>query len=337
MPNTSEKSAKAIRAAAKSSSARTGGHGGKQPAKRQIPWLTIGAVAVIVALIGALAIYLVPKYQEKADAEKFTPTAEKKDPSTEISGVVKKDYPAGLHVRPTQRVAYEQAPPMGGPHDASWANCTGVVYPKAIRTENAVHSLEHGAIWIAYNPDRVDAESIDTLKRKVEGKPAMLMSPYPGLDSPIALQAWGHQLKLDSADDKRVNEFITALHLNQYTYPEVGADCANPTFDTQNPPPFDPAPPGPDAVPIDGKGLTPDVSEMGGGLGGLGGGMPGGIPGLPGMPGVPGGLPGQSIPGGLGPAVPGGAGQSLPGAPAQSLPGAPAQSLPGGALPPGQG
>ncbi|RDI42636.1 DUF3105 domain-containing protein [Nocardia mexicana] len=308
MPNTSAKSAKAIRAAAKYSPAGKSA-GGKRP-KRQIPWLAIGAAAVIIALIGALAVYLVPKYQEKAEAEKFTPTADKKDPSTEISGVTKKDYPAGLHVRPGQRVAYDQSPPMGGPHDASWANCTGVVYPKPIRTENAVHSLEHGAVWIAYDPDRIDGAAADTLKRKVQGQPAMLMSPYPGLDSPIALQAWGHQLKLDSADDKRIGQFIAALRLNQYSYPEVGADCANPTFDTDNPPPFDATPPGPDAVPIDGRGLTPDLSETTGGL-------PGGIPGLPGMPGVPGGLPGQALPGGAmpGAALPGGVmpGDALPG------------------------
>ncbi|MBF6172396.1 DUF3105 domain-containing protein [Nocardia blacklockiae] len=305
MPNTSAKSAEAIRAAAKTSSDRKGPGRGKLPATRRIPWLTVAAVAVIVALIGALAVYLVPKYQAKADAEKFTPTAENKDPSAQISGVVTKDYPAGLHVGPTQRVAYEQSPPMGGPHDASWANCTGVVYSKPIRTENAVHSLEHGAIWIAYNPDKLDGSAVDTLKEKVQGKPAMLMSPYPGIDPPIALQAWGHQLRLDSADDKRVGEFVTALRLNQYTYPEVGADCANPTFDTENPPPFDPAPPGPDAVPIDGKGLSPDVSELGGGMSG---GIPG-IPGLPGMPGVPGGLPGQAVPGGSTPGLPQGQGR----------------------------
>ncbi|MBF6334231.1 DUF3105 domain-containing protein [Nocardia transvalensis] len=294
MPNTSAKSAKAIRAAAKSSRTRKAGGGkpsGKKPVGSLIPWSVIGAGVVIVGLIAALAVYLVPKYQEKADAEKFTPSAEKKDPSTEIPGVVKKDYPAGLHVQAPQRVAYDMSPPMGGPHDQSWAACTGVVYTKPIRTENAVHSLEHGAVWIAYNPDKLDGAAVDRLKQRVQNKPAMLMSPYPGLDSPIALQSWGHQLKLDSADDKRIGRFISALQLNQYTYPEVGASCDNPTFSADNPPPFDPTPPGPDATPMDGKGLTPDVTEGGG----IPGGIPG-IPGLPGMPGVPGGAPGQSAP-----------------------------------------
>ncbi|GAA5068265.1 DUF3105 domain-containing protein [Nocardia callitridis] len=287
----SAESGKAAKAAAKSTSTgkRKGPTKSKLPGSgaennRQFPWLIVGAVVVVVALIGALAFSLVPKYREKADLEQFTPSAERQDPSEQIDGVVKREYPAGLHTSPTQRVAYDQTPPFGGPHDASWATCTGTVYPTAIRTENAVHSLEHGAVWIAYNPDKVDAAGIATLREKVEGKPYTLMSPYPAMDTAISLQSWGHQLKVDSVDDQRINQFITALRLNNYAYPEVGADCSTIAFDTDNPPPFDPTPPGPDAVPMDGKGLARDQSETGGGLPGVPG-----VPGIPGVPGMPGG------------------------------------------------
>ncbi|WP_227998788.1 DUF3105 domain-containing protein [Nocardia australiensis] len=316
MPSpTSAKSAKTVKAAGKSSSSRQ--RGGKNPLqkKRQVPWLAIGAVVVVLALVGVLAYSLVPKYIDKADLEKFTPSAEKKDPSDQIEGVTKKDYPAGLHVTEPQRVAYDQSPPFGGPHDQAWANCTGVVYSKPIRLENAVHSLEHGAVWVTYNPDKVDSAGIDSLKQKVEGKQQTMMSPYPGLPSAISLQSWGHELKLDNVDDKRVNQFLTALRGNPYAYPEVGASCSNPSFDANNPLPYDPTPPGPDAVPMDGKGLQPDLSELGGGSG-----LPGGMPGLPGgMPGLPGGMPG--LPGGL-PGVPGV--PSLPGAGGIELPTQPA-------------
>ncbi|KAA0018063.1 DUF3105 domain-containing protein [Antrihabitans cavernicola] len=283
---TGAKSAKAIKAATRKSSTSSRGKG--LPKGRQIPWMTVGAVVVVLALIGLLAYNLVPKYHDQAEAQKFTPSDTNKDPSSGIDGVVKVDYPAGIHVGPTQRVAYDKSPPFGGPHDATWATCTGNVYPKAIRTENAVHSLEHGAIWIAYNPDKVDAAGVDTLKKKVDGQAYTLMSPYPGLDKAISLQSWGHQLKLDSPDDKRIGEFIAALRLNKNTYPEVGASCSTipgqGSFDTNNPPPFDATPPGPDAVPMDGKGIAPDAAEQGGAAaGGLPGGMPGGLPG--GLPG----------------------------------------------------
>ncbi|WP_306356385.1 MULTISPECIES: DUF3105 domain-containing protein [unclassified Nocardia] len=286
MPSrTSAKSAKAIKAASKSStSPRKGGKSGKLPTKRNIPWPTIGAAVVIIALVGALAAYLVPKYHAQEEL---------KNPSAYIDGVAKKDYPAGQHVSSAQRVAYDQAPPFGGPHDSSWAACTGVVYDKAIRTENAVHSLEHGAVWITYNPDSVDAGTIDTLKAKVDGQPYMLMSPYPGLEAPISLQAWGHQLKVDKVDDARVDRFIKDLRLNENTYPEVGASCANPTFDTVNPPAFDPTPPGPNAVDMNGKGATQgsmtDPTELGGGLQGIPG-----LEGLEGLSGLPEGI--ENIP-----------------------------------------
>jgi hypothetical protein len=182
----------------------------------------------------------------------FTPTETDQDPSTRIPGVVTETYSAGLHVMPTERVAYDHSPPFGGRHDGYWAACNGVVYPTAVRTENMVHSLEHGTVWIAYDPARISGAALDSLKARVEDKPYTMMSPYPGLDKPISLQSWGHQLKVDTAGDARIDQFVTALRGNEYTYPEVGASCdalGAGLFDPDAPPPFDPSPPGSDAAP----------------------------------------------------------------------------------------
>ncbi|MFH5231571.1 DUF3105 domain-containing protein [Antrihabitans spumae] len=276
---TGAKSAKAIKAATKRKKV-AGAKGKGLPKSREIPWMLIGAVTVIVALVGLLAWNLIPKYQERADADKYAPSETNKDPSTGIDGVKVEPYKAGLHITAPQRVAYNQTPPFGGPHDNAWATCTGVVYPTAIRTENAVHSLEHGTVWITYNPDEVSGDALDELASRVDNKPYMMMSPYPGQDSPISLQAWGHQLKLDNADDRRIPQFIAALRANSYNAPEPNGSCATipDAFDPDNPPPFDPSPPGPDAVPFDGAGLTPDATETGG------------QPGLPQLP------PGMELP-----------------------------------------
>lgn len=277
--STGAKSAKAIQAASK----KNPGAGKKMAGRREVPWLTIGAVVAVLALIGVLAYNLVPKYQEQAEAEKYTPSDSNHDPSADIDGVVKVDYPAGLHVSANQRVAYDQSPPFGGPHDVAWATCTGVVYTDAIRSENAVHALEHGAVWITYNPDKLSAGDVDTLAAKVDGEPYSMMSPYPGLDTAVSVQSWGHQLKVDSADDKRIGHFIAALRQNKHTHPEVGASCATipGSFDPANPPPFDPTPLGSDAVPMSGAGLTQDTSEMPGSVPGGLGGVPGGAPAEP--------------------------------------------------------
>jgi len=165
------------------------------------------------------------------------------------------DYRGGTHADPGQRVAYDRHPPLGGAHDEVWASCNGVVYDRAVRTENMVHALEHGAVWIAYDPDGLDEAAVTALAERVEGQPYLMLSPYPGMDTPISVQSWGHQLKLDSPDDERIDQFVQALRANPYTTPEPGAPCdIDPrAFDPTNPPPFDPSEPGPDAMPVNGN------------------------------------------------------------------------------------
>ncbi|MCH5644360.1 MULTISPECIES: DUF3105 domain-containing protein [unclassified Gordonia (in: high G+C Gram-positive bacteria)] len=255
---------------------------GKSPSGG-IDWMMVGAVVVVVALVAGLAIYLVPRFLDKRAEEEaariapetiseFVPTPANPDPSDKIEGIVKRYYPAATHTE--KRVAYDQSPPFGGPHDAIWATCTGIVYPNPIRSENAVHALEHGSVWITYNPDTISSGDLDYLKNLVRGEQYLFMSPYPGLSTPLSLQSWGHQLKLDSAKDPRVNQFITALRRNPMTnvyrenpqasaYPEVQATCGpTPGFDPSNPPPADQGPPGPDAFPMDGKPAAPVTQPM---------------------------------------------------------------------------
>ncbi|MBN9737720.1 MULTISPECIES: DUF3105 domain-containing protein [unclassified Pseudonocardia] len=211
--------------------------------QRQIPWGTVAAVVVIVALAAGFIGY--PLLQRGQNAQ-WTPSEENRDPSLAIEGIVSQEYPGLQHVLGFQSVAYTHSPPFGGAHDGFWAACNGVVYPQPVRSENLVHSLEHGAIWITYNPDQVDEAALGSLRQRVEGQPYTVMSPYPGLDSPISLQSWGHQLKLTDAEDERIDQFIRSLRTNRFTHPEVGASCdalGAQGFDQDNPPPFAPIPP----------------------------------------------------------------------------------------------
>ncbi len=57
-----------------------------------------------------------------------------------------------------------------------------------------------------------------------------MLSPYVGLDSPVSLQSWGHQLKVDSVDDPRIEQFADFLTRNPDEHPEVGASCERPEF-----------------------------------------------------------------------------------------------------------
>jgi hypothetical protein len=223
--------------------------------KKPKPWGTVGVVLALVALAVVVFGYAIMKI---SDAKAWKPSDSNKDPSDNIPGIVKIEYKQGQHVDANQRVAYDHSPPFGGPHDNVWANCTGFVYPKPVRNENMVHMIEHGAVWIAYNPDTVKGGDLDKLRNRVSGQDFIAMSPYPNLDKPISLQSWGHQLKVDNPDDERIDQFIKSLKRNNFTFPEPGAACdTTDGFDPNNPPPFDASPPPANAVKMDGKGSTP--------------------------------------------------------------------------------
>lgn len=186
-------------------------------------------------------------------SSEFTPSEDDRDPSKKIDGVVVTEYDA-VHAELGQRVAYTKAPPDGGRHAPEWANCNGTTYSEPVRNEEMVHALEHGAVWIAYDESAITGDDLDALVDRVDGTPYLMLSPYPDLDAPISLQAWGHQLKLAEPGDPRIDQFIEALRANEYTAPEPGAPCdtQNTGFDVTNPPAFEPGPPGPDAAPVDG-------------------------------------------------------------------------------------
>jgi hypothetical protein len=84
--------------------------------------------------------------------------------------------------------------------------------------------MEHGAVWVTYDADAVSDEELTTLKSKLPAT-YMLLSPYEGLDSPIVLSAWDHQLKIDSADDPRIEQFFTEYWRSQNA-PEPNAVCS---------------------------------------------------------------------------------------------------------------
>lgn len=128
-------------------------------------------------------------------------------------------FAANVHVSGV--VNYAQSPPVGGEHAASWQNCG--IYSEPIRSELAVHSLEHGAVWVTYRPD-LPADQVDQLRGLVRGRSYTLLSPYPDLDVPVAASAWGVQLKVDSAGDERLPQFIAKYRQGAQT-PEPGAAC----------------------------------------------------------------------------------------------------------------
>jgi hypothetical protein len=118
-------------------------------------------------------------------------------------------------------VDYPQTPPVGGPHNPIWQNCG--FYSKPLRNEYAVHSMEHGAVWITYSPD-LPKDQVETLRDIAHRNSYVLVSPYSDLPSQVVASAWGKQLHLNSADDPRLEQFVRAYQQGPQN-PEPGAPC----------------------------------------------------------------------------------------------------------------
>ncbi|MFM9441629.1 DUF3105 domain-containing protein [Streptomyces acidiscabies] len=173
--------------------------------------LTISASAAIVLALVAGGAWLVNDANEKEAAQAAPVSGEK----------TWKDLKQN-HVEGT--VKYPMIPPVGGDHNGVWQNCDAQVYTQQLQNENAVHSLEHGAVWVTYNTKAAEAD-VKSLTEKVKKTSYTMMSPYDAQSSPITLSAWGHQLNVTEASDPRVNEFFDKYVQGAQT-PEPGAACS---------------------------------------------------------------------------------------------------------------
>ncbi|MGW0839152.1 DUF3105 domain-containing protein [Streptomyces sp. NPDC002787] len=185
--------------------------------------LTIGASVLIVAGLAVGGTVLI---RSQSDDSSSTASDSKATGKWETGSDGVKTWSTKLtqnHV--TKTVKYPMEPPVGGDHNPVWQNCNGDVYDKAIKNENAVHSLEHGAVWVTYNSKASEAD-VKALAEKVKKTPYTLMSPVEDQKDPIMLSAWGHQRTVTSATDPNLDKFFETYVQGEQT-PEPGAACTN--------------------------------------------------------------------------------------------------------------
>jgi len=175
--------------------------------------LVISGVAVVAAILIGVTVSVVLGEQNRQNALEEAAAAP-------IEGVVETTGLEATHV--TGTVDYEQTPPVGGNHSGTWANCG--IYTAPTVDEEAVHSLEHGAVWITYDP-ALPADQLKVLTDLAQGEPYVLLSPYEGVPSPVVATAWGLQLELDDAGDPRLEQFVVKYQQGEQTL-EPGAPCS---------------------------------------------------------------------------------------------------------------
>ena len=180
---------------------RSRGRTARPPERGRSPWLIIVIVlAVVVVAVAAVSLTRRQSGDLSSKVQTFSNLAR-----DHVSGTVK----------------YPQVPPVGGQHNPVWLNCG--IYDQPVPNENAVHSMEHGAAWITYQPDLPPAD-LEQLYSLVRGKSYVILSPYPGLPARVVASAWGVQLRADSVADPLLAQFI-AKYANGPQTPEPGAAC----------------------------------------------------------------------------------------------------------------
>ncbi|MFJ1970919.1 DUF3105 domain-containing protein [Streptomyces sp. NPDC087903] len=191
----------------------------EQAAERRRRLLTVAASVVVVAGLVVGGVFVVRSQKDDstaADAKTAGHFVTGKDGVKTWKGTLGR-----THV--TKTVTYPTEPPVGGDHNQVWMNCNGDVYTKALNNMNAVHSLEHGAVWVTYT-DKASKADVDALAAKVKKTPYTLMSPDDKQTDPIMLTAWGHQRTVSSASDANVDTFFEQFVQGKQT-PEPGAAC----------------------------------------------------------------------------------------------------------------
>lgn len=132
-----------------------------------------------------------------------------------------KTYAATTNDVVESEVDYKRTPPTNDAHAPLWQNCG--FYTEPVRDENAVHSLDHGVVWITYRPDLPQSQ-VETL-RSYSDEEYVIVSPYPGQPAPVIATAWRNQLRLQEATDRRLGKFVQQFRISQ-TAPLSGNGCS---------------------------------------------------------------------------------------------------------------
>jgi Protein of unknown function (DUF3105) len=122
------------------------------------------------------------------------------------------------HIQQGQSVVYNSNPPSSGPHYGSWANFRE--YAQPVDDRYLVHSLEHGAVLIAYKCEGAAcAPLLAGLRAVRDSIPAdptcdpslrvrVILAPRPENDVPVEASAWGATYRADCLDPASLRQFV---------------------------------------------------------------------------------------------------------------------------------
>jgi hypothetical protein len=159
------------------------------PARASRRWLWVGAAAVVAAVAVGVFVY------RAAVAE---PGVSLPDQGNRHVQTLNEPIPP-----------YNSEPPTSGPHlpyIAPWG-----IHTEPLPRQLQVHNLEDGGVMVQYYCPEGCPDLVAKLKAIVSGyEHQVILAPYPGMKTRIALTAWTKLDAFNDFDEKRIRRFITA-------------------------------------------------------------------------------------------------------------------------------
>ena len=168
-------------------------------------------------LLGGLACSSEVGESTRLDVTVTRPSADPIAPASECEVTTYRQPSAGaMHVDVCSELALADEPPTGGTHFGRWASFGQ--YDAPVPWGFLIHSMEHGAVILAYNCENCDAvlqefeaiaaERQDPICRDEDVSSRFIIVPMPDLDVPIAALAWEHAYLATCLDSSSLRSWI---------------------------------------------------------------------------------------------------------------------------------
>jgi hypothetical protein len=185
---------------------------------------TVTSLGIAAAAVGAVVLF------QRFSGPNEIPEAAVRAASQ--AGCTEVEQPAssalsGQHLQSGEDPGYTDTPATSGLHDPAWLPEEPKVYDAQPPEAQAVHSLEHGAVFVYYLPEAdggLPQEVIDRLAQIGGGSDATFVAPYPTLtaDRALTITAWNRRQSCPAANQADeglsaadaatiVNGFVTAF------------------------------------------------------------------------------------------------------------------------------
>lgn len=170
----------------------------------------ITAVALIALVAGGYLLVFGGNGGQQSGSE-ARPLPDRGDQSV-ISAVQEHESRGNAHVAAGTEIEYQRIPPTSGTHYPTTVEAG--LYDQTPPLGALVHSLEHGAVVIYYDPGGIDQATEDSLEAFASTHTGTWLSvivvpmPEEGPNAPVVLTAWRHSLRIDDYEPETVRAFL---------------------------------------------------------------------------------------------------------------------------------